>query len=1602
MRSGSIRETDGTGSRRLPAEPIAIVGLACRLPSAPDPSAFWQLLRSGGDAVVAGPAVPARIGAPFAAPLADVYGFDPEFFGIAPREAAELDPQQRLVLELAWEGIEAAGYRAHSLAGSRTGVFVGAIGSDHATGVLRAGANALTRHSLTGQNRGIIANRVSYVLDLHGPSLTVDAAQASSLVAVHLAAQSLQRGECDLALAGGVQLNLAPESTVAADRFGALSVTGRCFTFDARADGYVRGEGGGLVLLKRLTSARADGDRILAVIRGGAVNSDGATDGLTRPSAAAQTRVLREAAQAAGVEPGEIQYVELHGTGTRVGDPIEAAALGATYGGDRPAGAPLLVGSAKTNVGHLEGASGIVGLLRTVLAIAHRELPPSLNFATPNPDIDFDGLRLRVHTTHGPWPAADRPLLAGVSSFGMGGTNCHLVVGEAPTETPVVETSSGGTSSDEVPGGDVITTANGVGPAVRALVDPTVFWPLSARSDAALRDQAGRLYDLLQGAQNARLAGAQTARLPGAPDARPADVGFSLATTRTSFERRAVVVGAEPAALLAGLARLRDGEQAAELVTAAPGGAHTSGGVVLVLPGQGSQWAGMARDLLATSPVFAAHIAACADALGPHVDWSLTEVLTEATGAPALDRVDVVQPALFAVMTGLAALWRAAGVHPDAVIGHSQGEIAAAWVAGALSLSDAAAVVARRSRVLAEVAAGHGGMASVPLPAATVLERLAQLGGQGPSDASGPLAVAAVNGPSSTVVAGDPNALDALLAAYARQGVDVRRIPVDYASHSPQVEALRDALLDRLDGVGGQTTEITFFSTVTGAVFDTAHLDADYWYTNLRRTVRFDAAVRAALAAGHRTFVEASPHPVLVGGIRAIAEAEGVAVTAVGTLRRDDGGPSRLLRSVAEAHVAGVEVDWPALLPAEARRVALPTYPFQRRPFVLDLPELPGVARPGSAVAAPGPSTVAPSTVEPRPAGLGGTGLSNADVGGARVPEAARVSGSEARRVLLDVIGSTLAIVLGHTAGSVPPDSTFADLGFDSVSAVEFRDRLAAATGVALPSTVTFDQPTPRRLAAYLADATAGSDTGDAAAGGTGRSTTPWRSDEPIAIVASAGRWPGDAHSPEDLWDLLVGEVDAVGPFPTNRGWDLAALHDPQLRRPGTSYTREGGFLHDADTFDAEFFGISPREATAMDPQQRLLLETAWETLERAGLDPHSLRGSATGVFAGVTPHDYGTRLVEAPDGYGGYVLTGSLTSVASGRVAYTLGLEGPAVTVDTACSSSLVAIHLASQALRGGECTLALAGGVAVMPTPGMFTEFSRQRGLAPDGRCKPFAAAADGTAWAEGVGMVLLERLSDARRHGHPILAVVRGSAVNSDGASNGLTAPNGPSQQRVIRAALAAADLTAADIDAVEAHGTGTTLGDPIEAQALLATYGQHRPDERPLHLGSVKSNIGHTQAAAGVTGVIKMVEALRRGRLPKTLHVDAPSPHVDWTTGAVALLTDSTDWPATDDRPRRAAVSAFGISGTNAHLILEQADPADAFAPADVPDPADPPEPAVQADSPGQMPAQPADADEPTATPADEQVLPWVLSAHSDAALRAVAARLVERVAAADGP
>ncbi|MEU7137789.1 type I polyketide synthase, partial [Streptomyces sp. NPDC046261] len=854
-------------------DPIVIVGMSCRFPGGVDsPEELWRLLDSGTDAMSAFPSdrgwsvadgtdgVPVRAGG-F---LYDAADFDPGFFGISPREAIAMDPQQRLLLETAWEVFERAGISADSVRGSRTGVFVGTNGQDYGALVGNAPQRA-DGHLATGSAASVVSGRVSYTFGLEGPAITVDTACSSSLVALHLAVQALRSGECTLALAGGATVMATPTAFAEFSRQGALAADGRCKAFAAAADGTGWGEGVGMLLVERLSDAERNGHQVLAVVRGSAVNQDGASNGLTAPNGPAQQRVIRQALATAGLAPQDVDAVEAHGTGTKLGDPIEAQALLATYGQDREQ--PLLLGSVKSNIGHTQAAAGVAGVIKMVMAMRHGVLPRTLHVDEPSPHVDWTTGAVELLTERTDWPETGDARRAGVSSFGVSGTNAHVILEQAPV---VAEPEEARTEPSAVP------------------------WLVSAQDEAGLRAQAARLRSFME----------------AGTDPHPVDVAWSLASTRSPLSHRAVIVGADREELLRGLDAVAGGTPAPGVVT---GVAGSPSGVVFVFPGQGSQWTGMALELIESSPVFTGRMRECAEALSPFVDWSLFDVLSD---EEALRRVDIVQPVLWAVMVSLAELWRSYGVTPAAVVGHSQGEIAAACVAGGLSLEEGARIVALRSKALLALS-GRGGMVSVPLPAD-------QLRGRDG------LSIAAVNGPASTVVSGDNDVLDALLAEFPQ----AKRIPVDYASHSDHVERIEDELAQALASIAPRSGSIPFYSTVTGALTDTAELNAAYWYRNLRHTVEFQGTIDNLLALGHTVFVEASPHPVLTAGVQDIADAAGTAVVATGSLRRDHGGPEQFLTALAELSVRGVATDWTRVFSGTgARRVDLPTYPFQRERF---------------------------------------------------------------------------------------------------------------------------------------------------------------------------------------------------------------------------------------------------------------------------------------------------------------------------------------------------------------------------------------------------------------------------------------------------------------------------------------------------------------------------------------------------------------------------------------------------------------------------------------------------------------------------------------------
>ncbi len=913
-------------------EPIAIVGMACRYPGGVrSPEELWELVAAGRDVTTGFPenrgwsletlynSDPDHAGTSYACEggfLHDVDEFDAEFFGVSPREALTIDPQQRLLLELCWEALERGGRAPESLRGSQTGVFAGVIYHDYGACAIRSAPPDLEGYLGLGSAGSVASGRVAYTLGLEGPAITIDTACSSSLVAMHLACGALRAQECELALAGGVTVMATPQSFIEFSRQRALAPDGRSKSYADSADGAGWAEGAGVLLLERLSDARRNGHEVLAVVRGSAVNQDGASNGLTAPNGPSQQRVIMQTLANAGLSAQQVDTIEGHGTGTTLGDPIEIQALLATYGQGRTEDNPLWLGSIKSNIGHAQAAAGVAGVIKMVMALQNESLPKTLHVDKPTRQVDWEEGAIALLTEQVSWRRNGQPRRAGVSSFGISGTNAHLILEEPP---------SLGSVSGPQPKVGLLTgnesAASGTDPQVGLVSDEAIVWVLSGREESALYEQGGRLLEWVEryGAL------------------RSLDVGLSLAY-RSQLEHRAVVVGGARASLTSGLGSLAVGGSAAGLFRGtAPTSGH--GGVIFVFPGQGSQWIGMAGELLSDSPVFAESIEECAEALEPFTDWSLTDVLCGEGGSQLLDRVNVVQPALFAVMVGLARLWMACGVRPDAVVGHSQGEIAAVCVAGGLSVEDAARIVALRSQALTGLS-GEGGMASVALPEPELGVWLESFGGE--------LSLAAVNGPASIVVSGGRDALSGLLVRCEAEGVKSRELPVDYAAHSKHVERIRQELLDACASIVPCSGEIPFYSSVTGGLLDMVAVDADYWYRNLRETVRFESAMRAMLSNGCRTVIEASPHPVLAVGVQETAEqivADDGAVTLVsgsadvrviGSLRRGEGDARRFLTSLGEAWTRGVEVDWPTLFEnSGAGRVSLPTYAFKRDRFWL-------------------------------------------------------------------------------------------------------------------------------------------------------------------------------------------------------------------------------------------------------------------------------------------------------------------------------------------------------------------------------------------------------------------------------------------------------------------------------------------------------------------------------------------------------------------------------------------------------------------------------------------------------------------------------------------
>jgi phthiocerol/phenolphthiocerol synthesis type-I polyketide synthase C len=886
------RPTSG-GRNEATREPIALIGMGCRFPGATDPRAFWQLLSEGRDAVTevppdrwhlndvydSDPTKPGTLNTRWGGFIDQVDRFDAAFFGISPREASRMDPQQRLLLEVAWEALEDAHQAVDQLAGTKTGVFIGISTNDYGRRQF-SHPSLIDAYAGTGNALSIAANRISYQFDFLGPSVAIDTACSSSLVAVHLACRSLWNGEATLALAGGVNLILSPDIAINFTKAGVMAPDGRCKAFDARANGYVRGEGAGVVVLKPLSRALADHDRIHAVILGSAVNNDGRSNGLMAPSRHAQEAVLRDAYERAGVSPGQVQYVEAHGTGTLLGDPIEAKALGSVLAADRPPGRACALGSVKTNVGHLEAAAGVAGLIKVALALEHRALPPSLHFETPNPHIPFVDLPLRVQQTFAEWPADNGQRIAGVSSFGFGGTNAHVVLSDAPLSAVRQE--------DREPS-----------------LDTAYVLPLSARSRDALRDVAQRATDVL--------------RRMGDANESVRDMCYTAAVRRSHLEHRLALTARTRREFIEQLERYLADDAQPSVASGRASGSRRQ--VVFVFPGQGSQWVGMGRQLLPQEPVFREALEACDRELRAYVGRSLVEQLTLPEESSRLDEIDVVQPALFGVQVALAALWRSWGIEPSAVVGHSMGEVAAAHVAGALTLADAARIICERSRLLKTVS-GQGRMAVVDVAIDTASRAAAPFREH--------VSVAVESSPSSTVLSGDAIALESLLGQFEQQGVFCRLVNVDVASHSPQMDPILDRLRERLAGVRPRINTVPLYSTVTGRASNGFDLDVEYWVRNLREPVLFSTVVQQLLTGGCDAFLEVSPHPILLGAIQQGIESSARQAVVLPSLRRGEDERTAMLSSLGALYTLGRPVKWAALFTLDSRSVELASYPWQR------------------------------------------------------------------------------------------------------------------------------------------------------------------------------------------------------------------------------------------------------------------------------------------------------------------------------------------------------------------------------------------------------------------------------------------------------------------------------------------------------------------------------------------------------------------------------------------------------------------------------------------------------------------------------------------------
>lgn len=1931
------------------SEAIAVVGMGCRFPGGVDtPDKLWDLLKNSVDAITdmvderwnaeefydPNPEAAGKVYTKGNGLVQDVDMFDAEFFGIAPLEAKLMDPQQRLLLEATWHALEHGGIAPQSLYETNTGVFVGIChqGYSHLQAKY-CGADAISPYTGTGNAHSIASGRLSYLLGLHGPSVSVDTACSSSLVALHLAVQSLRKGESDVALAGGVNLILEPTTSMIFAKAGMLAKDGRCKTFDADADGYVRGEGCGMVVLKRLRDAEAAGDRILAVIKGTAVNQDGRSQGITAPNERAQEKVIRAALQDANVATDAVSYVEAHGTGTSLGDPIELAALNTVYGPGRSAQTKLRVGSIKTNIGHLEAAAGIAGFMKVVMSLQRGELPPHLHFKKPNPYVDWSQLAIEVTAKGESWQQRER--VAGLSSFGFSGTNAHIIIAEAPTviaEAPTTESKK----------------------HIEATLPPVML--LSAKSPNGLR----ALVDgYLSESVSARLQ-----NLSWAEVCHTANAGRNAFRCRLSVRASSFMEAAR---------RLQQWQVQGESEGISfSENAAQSPRIAFFFSGQGSQYAGMAEQLYQQQIIFRDALDRVAGLISEQLELPLLSVLW-GNNSVLIHQTQFTQPAIFAVQYALTEWWKSLGIQPAGVLGHSIGEYAAAVCAGVLQLTDAVRMICARGHLMHSLC--QPGAMAVVFASTDDMQRYV-------NEAGSVVSIAAMNGPRHCVISGEKHAVQEMTAILADANVKTRMLDVSHAFHSTMMEPMLEAFRTVAESVEYSMPRIRFVSSKTGKSAVRECMSAQYWVSQVSDPVRFAEAVSELSQQKFAAMLEIGPGSTLIKLAQQSVSSD-VQPLYLNSLESEKADAITAANTIAELFCGGFALRMESLAQGQSvRRVDLPVYPYQKQSFWIDEIRIgryhdegnhwrndltyqtewlsqPALAAVGAAnkwvvvgndsplaaaierysqnnavaferwplandgeerthwmahietfartnaaertaivfvadndnldfeavpafvnaqlqalralsqslsqtpsasglklwllthnaysdsiadgqvnlVAHPlmgwcksfalehsehwggmidivgnDDETIASQTLpmafqevaaqtgedqvrltgserqvlrlkrasivagELMPldsnanylitGGLGGLGLSvaqalaasgakhlvlvsrrgnrdslnaeqtavitqlesqgvsvaliNADVAkhadvahlveqidtdsmplkgivhAAGISEictidamrteqlhavtAAKIDGAwhlhqatmtsaldffvmfssiasvwgsgglahyaaanhfldglaayrrqqkrtamsvqwgpwqgagmaagdakdqaekrglkplepaqaqaflrahwsdqrirpivvdvewERFRALLEVrrphpllagvvrtntaagvkgqkstflaslankdietrteaIVEHLRAVMARVIGAdsldrIDPDQPLMDLGLDSIMALDIKKQLELETGETVQATLIFDYPTVRRIAEHFARTLYAEETEAVAV--SERSSFIG---EPIAIIGIGSRLPKAPNGPGDFWNLLINGESGICDVPSER-WKIDDYLDADENAPGKAYTLAAGLIDELESFDARFFGIAPREIESMEPQQRLVLETSWTALENAGYAPLSLAGKNAGVFVGVGANEYVRACaLNAKEEDIMFIPTGNATNVIAGRVSFTLGLQGPAMAIDTACSSSAVAIHTACQSLRNGECELALAGGVNAIVLPETFVALSKAHMLSKSGRCKTFDEKADGYVRGEGVGILVLKRLSDAQRDGDNIIAVIRGSAVNQDGRSSSLTAPNGPAQQAVIRAALQAANVMPEEVDWIETHGTGTPLGDPIEVQSLDAVYGEARKHTEkqgelsPLLISAVKTNIGHLESAAAVSSVIKVALSLQHGQIPSHLHFSKFNPHIAVDASRFKIPVESTAWPETT-RKRLAGVSSFGFSGTNVHLILEAA-------------------------------------------------------------------------------